>query len=94
MVVSETASWIFHAMPFVFWGSICSVAMMIPVLKIDSLFGFTGDIIVFVYLLGLGRFFLALAALDTGTTFGGMGSSREMALSSLGEIALLLPFLL
>lgn len=92
MVVSETASWIFYVMPFIFLASTFVVAALVPVLWMDSLLGFTGDIIVFVYLLGLGRFFMALAALDTGTTFGGMGSSREMALSSLGEPALLLSF--
>ncbi len=92
MVVSQTASWIFHVMPFILLASTFVVAALVPVLWTDSFLGFTGDIIVFVYLLGLGRFFLALAALDTGTTFGGMGSSREMALSSLGELALLLAF--
>ena len=90
MMVSETASWIFHAAPFILLAATFVVAALVPVLWTDSLLGFTGDIIVFVYLLGLGRFFLALAALDAGTTFGGMGSSREMALSSLGELALLL----
>src|SRR3989338_543232 len=90
MVVSQTASWIFHLMPFVFFISIVITAALTPVLWGDSLLGFTGDIIVFVYLLALGRFFMALAALDTGTTFGGMGSSREMALSSLAEPVLLL----
>jgi formate hydrogenlyase subunit 4 len=92
MVVSETASWIFHAMPFVLFGATLVVAAMTPVIWPISLLGFMGDAILFVYLLALGRFFLALAALDTGTTFGGMGSSREMALSSLAEPALLLSF--
>ncbi len=92
MVVSETASWIFHVMPFILFTATVMTAALIPVLWGDSLFGFTGDVIVFVYLLALGRFFLALAALDTGTPFGGMGSSREMSLSSLAEPALLLSF--
>ena len=92
MVISETASWVFHAMPFVLFVSTLAAASMLPVLGAHSLFGFTGDVILFVYLLALGRFFLTLAALDTGTTFGGMGSSREMALSSLAEPALLLAF--
>ena len=92
MVISETASWIFHAMPFVLFMSTFVAASMLPILGIRSLFGFTGDVILFVYLLALGRFFLTLAALDTGTTFGGMGSSREMTLSSLAEPALLLAF--
>lgn len=90
MVISETASWIFHAAPFVIFGSTLAAAMMIPVLSSGSLAGFVGDAILFVYLLALGRFFMALAALDTGTTFGGMGSSREMTFSSLAEPALLL----
>ncbi|HOW59832.1 MAG TPA: NADH-quinone oxidoreductase subunit H [Candidatus Omnitrophota bacterium] len=92
MVISEAASWIFHAMPFVLFASVLSAASLTPVSGAVSLFGFTGDVIVFVYLLALGRFFLTLAALDTGTTFGGMGSSREMTLSSLAEPALLLSF--
>jgi len=92
MVVSETASWIFHAMPFILFTSVLAAASMVPVLWAHSLFGFAGDVILFVYLLALGRFFMALAALDTGTTFGGMGSSREMTLSSLAEPALLLSF--
>ncbi|OQA57953.1 MAG: Formate hydrogenlyase subunit 4 [Candidatus Omnitrophica bacterium ADurb.Bin277] len=92
MVIPETASWIFHAMPWVLFASTLAAASMVPVLWTRSLFGFTGDVILFVYLLALGRFFLALAALDTGTTFGGMGSSREMTLSSLAEPALLLAF--
>src|SRR3989338_3393966 len=92
MVVSNTASWIFHLMPFVLFTSTVLTAALVPVLFRNSIFGFTGDVIVFVYLLALGRFFLALAALDTGTTFGAMGSSREMSLSSLAEPALLLSF--
>lgn len=90
MVISETASWIFHAMPFVLFSGVLAAASMVPVLQTRSLFGFTGDVILFVYLLALGRFFLTLAALDTGTAFGGMGSSREMTISSLAEPALLL----
>ena len=92
MVISETASWIFHMMPFILFMAAVIAAGLTPVLWGDSLLGFTGDIILFVYLLALGRFFLALAALDTATTFGGMGSSREMSLSSLAEPVLLLSF--
>ena len=66
MVISETASWIFHAMPFVLFASTLAAASMVPVLWAHSLFGFVGDVILFVYLLALGRFFMALAALDTG----------------------------
>ncbi len=90
MVVSDRASWIFHIMPYVLFSTTVLAASMVPVFIKRSLLGFSGDVIVLVYLLALGKFFLSLAALDTGTTFGGMGSSREMALSSLGEPALLL----
>ncbi len=90
MVISERASWIFHGMPYVLFSVTLVAASMVPVFFEGSLLGFMGDLIVFVYLLALGKFFLALAALDTGTSFGGMGSSREMTLSSLAEPALLL----
>ncbi len=92
MVISEHASWIFHAMPYVLFSSVLAAAALVPLFVNHSLLGFSGDLILFVYLLALGRFFLALAALDTATTFGGMGSSREMTLSSLAEPALLLSF--
>lgn len=92
MVVSEQASWIFHATPFVLFAATLAAASLIPVFWRVPLGGFMGDAILFVYLLALGRFFVALAALDTGTTFGGMGSSREMTLSALAEPALLLAF--
>ncbi|MBI4398017.1 MAG: NADH-quinone oxidoreductase subunit H [Candidatus Omnitrophica bacterium] len=92
MVISKTSSWIFHAAPYVLFGAILFATTLIPVIGSGSLLGFVGDAILFVYLLGLGRFFMSLAALDTGTTFGGMGASREMSLSSLAEPALLLSF--
>ncbi|MBI4549536.1 MAG: NADH-quinone oxidoreductase subunit H [Candidatus Omnitrophica bacterium] len=90
MVISDQASWIFHAMPIVLFCSTVIAAWMIPAIGAEPLFGFLGDLVVFVYFLALGKFFLALAALDTGTTFGGMGSSREMTLGSLAEPAFLL----
>lgn len=92
MVISETASAIFHGMPFVLFASTLSASLLVPIFWREPLVGFAGDAILFIYLLALGRFFLALAALDTGTSFGGMGSSREMFLSSLAEPALLFSF--
>ena len=92
MVVSETASWVFHGMPFVLFASTVSALLLVPLFWGETVMGFSGDAVVLIYLLALGRFFLALAALDTGTSFGGMGSSREMFLSSLAEPALLLSF--
>lgn len=79
-VVSETASWIFKAAPYVVLATAVGAAM-IPLLP--------GDLILFFYLLALGRFFLVLAGMDTGGTFGGMGSSREAMISALVEPAIL-----
>jgi formate hydrogenlyase subunit 4 len=67
------------------------VAAIVPVVSTDSFLAFTGDIILIVYLFALARFFLALAGLDAGSAFGGMGSSREMAVSAIAEPAFMLP---
>lgn len=84
-VVSETASWIFKATPYIQISSVLLAAVLVPVsVKLPSS-GFMGDAILTVYLLALGRFFMVLAGLDTASTFGGMGSSREMMISSLME---------
>lgn len=88
-IVSETASWIYHAAPYIAFGSALCACLFIPVSLLIGPVGFSGDMLLAVYLLAMGRFFMALAALDTGSTFGGMGSSREMMISSLFEPALL-----
>ena len=89
-VVSETASWIFRVAPFVMLASTLAAAMLIPIFIFSSPAVHMGDFLALVFILALGRFFLALSALDTGSSFGGMGSSREMFISSLVEPALLL----
>lgn len=89
-VVSETASWIFRASPFVMISSSLAAAMLIPILIFSSPAHQVGDFLALIFIFSLGRFFLALSALDTGSSFGGMGSSREMFISSLVEPALLL----
>ncbi len=88
-VVSRNASWVFGLTPYVCMASVLMAALLVPVFITRSL-GFVGDLIVFVYVLAMARFFMALAALDTGSAFGGMGSSREMAISSLAEPTMLL----
>jgi formate hydrogenlyase subunit 4 len=88
-VVSETASWIFKATPYVQLSSVLLAALLVPVSVKFQSFSFLGDAILVVYLLALGRFFMVLAGLDTASTFGGMGSSREMMISSLMEPSLL-----
>ena len=87
-VVSETASWIFRITPFVVFSSALAAAMLIPVFIFASPGRQVGDFLVLIFIFALGRFFLALSALDTGSSFGGMGSSREMFISSLVEPAL------
>ena len=89
-VVSETASWIFRAAPFVVISSSLAAAILIPVFIFSSPMHYMGDFLALIFIFSLGRFFLALSALDTGSSFGGMGSSREMFISSLVEPALLL----
>jgi len=90
-VVSEHASWLFKASPYVVLAS--SAAALLPV----PLFGGTaacgmGDIVAVLFILALGRFFMALAGMDTASAFGGMGASREMFISSLAEPAALVSF--
>jgi formate hydrogenlyase subunit 4 len=90
-VVSEDASWVTTITPYVCLVSMVVAALLVPAFVTESL-GFLGDLIVLVYLFAMTRFFMALAALDAGSTFGGMGSSREMLVSSLIEPAILLSF--
>ena len=89
-VVSESASWIFRVTPFVVFSSTLAAALLIPVFIFYSPAHYMGDFLALIFIFALGRFFLALAALDTGSSFGGMGSSREMFIASLVEPALCL----
>ncbi len=84
-VVSETASWIFRVAPFVVFATSISVAAMVPLVLVTPAPFAVGDLFAVVYLLLLGTFFLALAGLDTGSPFGGMGASREMTVVALTE---------
>jgi formate hydrogenlyase subunit 4 len=84
-VVSHTASWVFQATPFVVFGTSVVVAALVPLIVARPDLPIAGDLFAVVYLLLLGTFFLALAGLDTGSPFGGMGSSREMTVVALTE---------
>jgi formate hydrogenlyase subunit 4 len=84
-LVSNHASWLFHATPFIVFGSTLVVSLMVPLVAAPLPFDAMGDLIVVVYLLLLGTFFLALAGLDTGSAFGGMGASREMTIAAIAE---------
>ena len=90
MVIPETASWIFEATPWVVFFSTLLAGLMIPMVAADAPLGLFGGALAVIYLLGLGRFFLALSGLDTGSSFGGLGSSREMTISALAEPAMML----
>ncbi|WP_418790849.1 respiratory chain complex I subunit 1 family protein [Phosphitispora sp. TUW77] len=89
-VISEHASWIFRVTPYIYFGALLAAATLIPTISAAGFLSHTGDAIMVIYLFALGRFFLTLAGLDAGSAFGGMASSREMAISSLAEPALML----
>ena len=84
-VVSHTASWVFTATPFVVFATSVAVASFVPLVAAAPNPFVAGDLFAAVYLLLLGTFFLALAGLDTGSPFGGMGASREMTVVALTE---------
>jgi formate hydrogenlyase subunit 4 len=84
-VVSHTASWLFRATPFLVFGTSVIVASLVPLVIVPAGPFVIGDVFAAVYLLLLGTFFLALAGLDTGSPFGGMGASREMTVVALTE---------
>lgn len=91
-LVPPTASWVFRAAPSIVFAVIVSAAAFIPVFRSSALLGQRGDFILFVYLLAIGRFFLMLGAMDGGSSFGGMGASRDALVSTLAEAPLLLAF--
>ena len=89
-VYSHTTSWVFRAGPAVGLTSAVAVLFVLPLGGAGAPFSFSGDLIVFAYLLGLMRFFTVIAALDTGSAFEGMGASREVQFSALAEPVLLM----
>lgn len=89
-VVSDQASWIFRACPWVNFAAMTTAAFFIPVFLVYTPFGLVGDLLLVVGLFALGRFFTMLAGLDVASSFGGLGSSREMMISALLEPALFL----
>lgn len=90
MVIPETASWIFSATPYIVFATAVLVGLMIPMAATDAPLSLFGGVLAVVYLLALGRFFLALGGLDAGSSFGGLGSSREMTISAIAEPAMML----
>jgi formate hydrogenlyase subunit 4 len=89
-VRSDTATWIYAAGPRLYFAAAVAATTFVPVLVAAAPLESTGGILLLVGTLALGRFALATAALDTGSPFGGMGSSREMTIAALAEPALML----
>ena len=90
VILAENASWIFRFTPYLVFGTTVLAGGIIPMLSNDLPLSATADVIVLVALFAIARFFTALAGMDIGTAFGGMGSSREMTIASLAEPAMLM----
>ena len=87
-VYSETATVVTRIAPFAILFSTLAAALLVPVAFRNASLSFAGDIILLAYLLGIGRFFMVLAALDRGSAFEGMGAAREVLYSAMAEPAL------
>ncbi|MCW5703789.1 MAG: respiratory chain complex I subunit 1 family protein [Bradyrhizobium sp.] len=90
VVVADNASWIFRVAPYVIFSTTWVAAALVPTFATGLLFSWSADLIAIIALLASARFFLALAGMDVGTAFGGIGSSREVMIASLAEPAMLL----
>ncbi len=90
LVIAENASWLFRWTPYVVFSAMLLSAAAIPLIALGLPTGAIADVIVIVGFFALARFFTALAGLDIGTAFGGMGSSREMTVAALAEPAMLM----
>jgi formate hydrogenlyase subunit 4 len=90
VVLAENASWIFRFTPYLVFGVTVLAGGIIPIISTDLPLAATADVIALVALFAIARFFTALAGMDIGTAFGGMGSSREMTIASLAEPAMLM----
>jgi formate hydrogenlyase subunit 4 len=89
-VVADSASWLFRVVPYFVFATTWVAAALIPTFAANLMFSWSGDLIAITALLGSARFALALAGMDIGTSFGGIGSSREMMIASLAEPAMLM----
>jgi formate hydrogenlyase subunit 4 len=90
VVLAESASWLFRAAPYVIFAATWVAAALVPTFATGLMFSWSADLIAIVALLASARFFLALAGLDVGTSFGGIGSSREVMIASLAEPAMIM----
>ena len=86
-VISETTSWVFKFAPIVGFASVIFAALFVPLASGKAVINFPFAFVVFSYVLGFGKFFSLIAALDTGSSFEGMGASREACFSTIVEPA-------
>jgi formate hydrogenlyase subunit 4 len=89
-VIADNASWLFRASPYMIFAATWVAAALVPTFATGLTFGWVGDLIVISALIGSARFLLALVGMDVGTSFGGIGSSREMLFASLAEPAMIM----
>jgi formate hydrogenlyase subunit 4 len=90
VVLAENSSWLFRVTPYLVFATIWVAASLVPTFAAGLMFSWSADLIALIALLGSARFFLALAGMDVGTSFGGIGSSREMMIASLAEPAMMM----
>ena len=90
VVLAHNASWLFRVTPYLIFATTWVAAALVPTFRTGLLFSWSADLIVIIALLGSSRFFQALAGLDAGTSFGGIGSSREVMIASLAEPAMIM----
>ena len=90
VVLAPSASWLFRAAPYMIFAATWVAAALVPTFAAGLLFSWSADLIAIIALLASARFFLALAGLDVGTSFGGIGSSREVMIASLAEPAMIM----
>lgn len=91
-VLSSNSSWIMKVTPYVNITALLVASLFVPIILIPQPTDLIGNVILFIYLLALAKFFMALSGLDAGSSFGGMGSSREMAISALIEPVTIIVF--
>ncbi|MCC6983635.1 MAG: NADH-quinone oxidoreductase subunit H [Bauldia sp.] len=89
VVLAENASWLFRVTPYLIFSATWAAAALVPTFAAGLPFSWLADLIAIVALLGSARFFLALAGMDVGTSFGGIGASREVMIAALAEPAML-----
>jgi formate hydrogenlyase subunit 4 len=90
VVLAHNASWLFRVTPYLVFAAIWVAAALVPTFAMGLYFSWSADLIAITALIGSARFFLALAGMDVGTSFGGIGSSREVMIASLAEPAMIM----